>query len=76
MGRYSPDCKLERGDESRSGKHNPLVDGSSPSGPTKEVVQRSPNLSNVVHETRIAIGFAGFLLSVAVPSDTLTSGGN
>ena len=34
MGRYSPDCKLERGGESRSGKHNPLVVGSSPTGPT------------------------------------------
>ena len=63
MGRYSPDCKLERGGESRSGKHNPLVDGSSPSGPTKEVVQSSPELSNVVQETRTAKGFAGFLLA-------------
>lgn len=35
MGRYSPDCKLERGGESRSGKHNPLVVGSSPTGPTR-----------------------------------------
>lgn len=34
MGRYSPDHKPERGDESRGGKHNPLVQGSNPCGPT------------------------------------------
>jgi hypothetical protein len=34
MTRDSPDYKLETGSESCSGKHNPLVPGSSPGGPT------------------------------------------
>ena len=34
MARDSPDHKLETGSESCSGRHNPLVHGSSPCGPT------------------------------------------
>jgi len=34
MTRDSPDYKLETGSESCSSKHNPVVPGSSPGGPT------------------------------------------